>query len=242
MSLSTGYRPDRADDDELSLDRPSVRQVRVPEPIEARPYRRGPDPVGTMSSLVGLGVKLTALLILLAFLWAFLGLVGVGGSATSAVGARISSALDRGAAVAAGVGQRVGDAMDPTHPPREAIVQDVEIDELVRVNIGSPLPGTTTRQVTVASVERRPGADTSDTAMYAVLHSELRKPNETKVLGVTIRSTTEPRDDYLYKGETVRIGSKLYKVNWISAERRQLALIAYRDQDRVTANVKAAFD
>ena len=62
------------------------------------------------------------------------------------------------------------------------------------------------------------------------------------MLGVTVRSTTEPRDDYIYKGETIRVGSKLYKVNWISAERNQIALIAYRDQDHVAAPVKAAFD
>jgi hypothetical protein len=62
------------------------------------------------------------------------------------------------------------------------------------------------------------------------------------VLGVTVRSTRDPREYYLYKGETIRIGSKLYKVNWVSTERQQLALIAYREQDRVTAPLKAEID
>jgi hypothetical protein len=242
MVLSTGLRHSHQEDEELSLDRAPVGSWRMPQPVEARPGLRGPDPIGTVSSLVGLGLKLTVLLFFLMMLWAFAGFVGIGGSATNGVGARISSAIDRGAATAAGVGQRVADAIDRAHPPRGALTQDVEIDELVRVNIGAPLPGATTRAVTVASVQRRDGAETSDTAMYAVLRSELRQPNETKILGVTVRSTTEPRDDYVYKGETIRIGPKLYKVNWISAERKQIALIAYRDQDRVTAAVKAAFD
>ena len=33
-----------------------------------------------------------------------------------------------------------------------------------------------------------------------------------------------------WRGETIRIGQKLYKVNWVSIERQQVALIAYRDQ------------
>lgn len=74
-----------------------------------------------------------------------------------------------------------------------------------------------------------------DSAVYAVLHSALREPRETKVLGVTIRSTRDEQDHVLYKGETLRIGRRLYKVNWVSAERQQIALVAYRDQDRVTA-------
>ena len=97
-------------------------------------------PSARLSSLVGLGLKLTVLLFFLMLLWAFAGFVGIGGSTTSGVGARISSALDRGAATAAGVGQRVADAIDRAHPPREAITQDVEIDDLVRVNIGAPIP------------------------------------------------------------------------------------------------------
>jgi hypothetical protein len=94
----------------------------------------------------------------------------------------------------------------------------------------------------VTAIQRRPDATSPDAALYATLHSELRQPNDTKVLGVTVRSSREPRDDYLYKGETVRIGSKLYKVNWISAEGQQIALVAYRDQDHVSSPVKAAFD
>ncbi len=67
-------------------------------------------------------------------------------------------------------------------------------------------------------------------------------PEETRVLGVTLRSTRDPREHHLYRGETFRIGNRLYKVNWVSVERQQAAIVAYRDQDRVTAPVKFAID
>jgi hypothetical protein len=250
---------------ELALDRPGHSQVepwrpadvvevqperarpRAAQPVDVR-YADAPNPrrrfdlLGALSGIVGLAFKLTALLIMVAILWAVVGLIGIGGSLTSGVGARVSSALEQGAAAATAIGQRAADAFDPAHPPRSALTQDVEIDELLRVSVGGDIAGSTTRTVTLASIQRRPDATSSDAALYASLHSELRQPNDTKVMGVTVRSTREPRDDYVYKGETVRIGTKLYKVNWISAERRQIALVAYRDQDHVSSPVKASVE
>jgi hypothetical protein len=257
MSLSQRAHPD---DEELAMDRPSrpavepwqaSRQVQArpiePHPLETRPVevisaRRGFDPVGFLSSIVGLAFKLVGLLILLTVLWALAGFVGIGSSVTGGVGAHVSSAIEQGAAAATAIGQRAADEFDPAHPPRAALTQDLEIDELLRLNVGAEVPGASTRAVTLAAIQRRPDAPNADAALYATLHSELRQPNDTKVLGVTIRSTTDPHDDYLYKGETVRIGAKLYKVNWISAERQQIALVLYRDQDHASAAMKAAFD
>ncbi len=261
MSISRRAYPDEHTS-ELALDRPSRTEVEpwqptggievqpdAARPTSARPVyaeapqpRRGIDLLGFLSGVVGLAFKLTALLILLAILWAVVGLIGIGGNVTSGVGARVSSALEQGAAAATAIGQRAADTFDPAHPPRATLSQDVEIDELLRVSAGGDVAGSTTRTITVSAIQRRADAANADAALYATLHSELRQPNDTKVLGVTVRSTKEPRDDYVYKGETVRIGTKLYKVNWISAERQQIALVAYRDQDHVSSPVKATFE
>jgi hypothetical protein len=59
---------------------------------------------------------------------------------------------------------------------------------------------------------------------------------------MVVNSTRDPRDYYLYKGETFRVGRKLYKVNWVSLERNQVAIATYRDPDRVTAPLKFELD
>lgn len=243
--------------DELAMDRPGSRrwllhddpgedrrdeERAIVRPVIVSPAPAPRGPLDAASRLVGLLVKLALLLILLAILWAIVSVVGVGLRAPTTVGEQVGAALERGAGVAAAIGQRVADTFDPAHPPRSALAQDVEIDELLRLNVGAEVPGAATRTVTVQSIERRADAESPDAAVYAVLHSELKVPEETKVLGVTVRSSREPRDHYLYKGETIRIGKRLYKANWISIERQQVALVAYRDQDRVTAKLKAEID
>jgi hypothetical protein len=182
------------------------------------------------------------LLILLVVLWGVVTLTNTGLRAPGALTDQVGSAVERSANAIGAVGQRVADALDPAHPPRQALAQDVEIDELLRVHVGEQVAGSKSRDLTLASIQRRADPAGPDSAVYAVLHGELREAQETKVLGVTVRSTRDPREYYLYKGETIRIGSKLYKVNWVSTERQQLALIAYREQDRVTAPLKAEID
>jgi hypothetical protein len=191
---------------------------------------------------IGLLVKLTLLLILIATLWGIVSFVGMGVRAPAAIGEGITGALERSGGAAAAAAQRVADAFDPAHPPRQALVHDAEIDELLRLNVGVEVPGSATRTVTVASIQRQASPTSPDTAIYAVLRGELRHPTETKVLGMTLHSSRDPQDYYLYKGETIRIGQKLYKVNWVSAERQQIALIQYREQDRVAAQIKAQID
>jgi len=198
--------------------------------------------LGLASGLVGLAIKLTLLAILLILLVGLFGLVGVGGRLTTNVGDRVGAAFQQGVNVVGAAAQQARDAFDPAHPPRAALAQDVEIDELTRLTVGQELAGGSSRVVTLANVQRREGADSPDTAVYATLRSELRVPEETKVLGVTLRSTRDPREYHLYRGETFRVGNRLYKVNWVSVERQQLAIVAYRDQDRVTAPVKIAVE
>ena len=216
----------------------AVPAVPATEPV-LRPHR---DPLGVASGLVGLALKLTWLAIVIALLVGLLGLIGVGGRPTASVGEKVGAAFQQGVNAIGTAAQQARDAFDPAHPPRTALAQDVEIDELLRIGVGQELAGSGARTVTLAGVQRREGADSPDTAVYATLKSELRVPDETKVLGVTLRSTRDPREHHLYRGETFRIGTKLYKVNWVSVERQQAAIVAYRDQDRVTAPAKFAID
>jgi hypothetical protein len=254
MSLHPGPRRPARDDDELALDRPSRtpwRESRLDEyhehrrpaePVTVSRQPRGASPLDFISRGIGLLIKLTVLLFLLLCLWGLASLIGAGVRAPGAIGEQIGSAIERGAGIVGAAGQRVADAFDPAHPPRQALAQDVEIDELLRIDVGAAVPGSATRELKVASVQRRADPSGPDGAVYAVLHGELRDPQETKVLGVTVRSSREPQDYYLYRGETIRIGRKLYKVNWVSIERQQVALVAYRDQDRVTAPLKVEID
>jgi hypothetical protein len=245
--------PARTDDD-LLVDRPAPQALRSarpdvryqdhpePRPIVVTAPARPPSPMDVVSRGIGLVIKLTVLLILLAFLWGVVTLTNAGVRAPAALTDQIGSAVERSANAIGAVGQRVADAFDPAHPPRQALAQDVEIDELIRVNVGGQLAGSKSRDLTLTSIQRRADPAGPDSAVYAILRGELREAQETKVLGVTVRSTRDPQEYYLYKGETIRIGSKLYKVNWVSTERQQLALIAYREQDRVTAPLKAEID
>ncbi|MFN8635625.1 MAG: hypothetical protein U0893_17395 [Chloroflexota bacterium] len=254
MSLRPQPRVPARLDDELALDRPTRAPWRdvqpddrdePPAPAERVIVSRraaAPSPLDSLSRGIGLLLKLTLLLILLAILWGVVSLIGAGIRAPAAIGDQIGGALERGAGLIGAAGQHVADAFDPSHPPRQALAQDVEIDQLLRVDVGSQVVGSATREITLASVQRRADPSGPDGAVYAVLHAELREPQETKVLGVTVRSTRDPKDVYLYRGETIRIGRALYKVNWVSVERQQLALVAYRDQDRVTASLKAELD
>lgn len=258
MSVSPNPRlPARADDD-LLLDRPARQawrddreEIRYRDrrddqsedrPIAVRSSSAAPATLDMVSKGIGALIKLTFLLIMLAVLWAMVSTVGAGLRMPGAIADQIGSAVERGASAIGAVGQRVADHLDPAHPPRQALAQDVEIDELLRLNVGSQVTGSNTRDLTVASIQRRADPSGPDGAVYAVLHGELKQAQETKVLGVTVRSTRDPQDYYLYKGETIRIGRKLYKVNWVSMERQQVALVAYREQDRVAAPLKAEID
>jgi len=210
--------------------------------VIATPTVRRSDALDVVSRGIGVLLKLTVLLILVAMLFAAVTLFSTAARAPGAIGDQVDGIITRGTSAIGAVGQRVADAFDPAHPPRDQLVQDVEIDELLRLDVGTQIPGSPTRDLSLASIQRRPDPSGPDGAIYAVVHGELRQAQDTKVLGVTVRSTRDPKDYYLYKGETVRIGRKLYKVNWVSIERQQVAMIAYRDQDRVATTVQVEID
>jgi hypothetical protein len=246
--------PARADDAELAMDRPGRRPWRdldreeqparpdEPERLVVAPRPRSTSPLDLVSRGIGLLLKLTLLLILLALLWGVVTLIGVGVRTPGAIGDQIGSAIQRGAGVVGAAIQRAEDTVDPAHPPREPLAQDTEIDQLLRVDVGGTIEGSSQRTLTVASIQRRADPSGPDSALYVTLHGELRQPRETKILGATIQSTRDPHDYYLYKGESLRIGRTIYKVNWVSVERQQIALVAYRDQDRISVPLKADID
>jgi hypothetical protein len=214
-----------------------------PAPAPPAPPARPPgDPIGAAGRIVGVFIKLTLLLILVTALVGLFGLVGVGGRATQGVGERIGGALERGAGAVTGAVQAARDVADPAHPPREPLAQDSELDELIRLDAGATVDGSAERVVTFAEVRRRDNPENPDAAVYAVLRSALRTPRETRVLGMVVRTTRDEQEHYLYKGESFRLGRRLFKVNWVSLERRQMAIGAYRDPDRVTAPLKIALD
>lgn len=214
----------------------------VGQPAPRPPARRPSDPLSFASRTVGLLLKLTCLAIAVTVLVGVLGLLGVGGRATTGVGDRLVEALGRGAGAVSQAVEGVRDLGDPAHPPRQALAQDAEFNELMRLDVGSPLADAGERTLVVAAVQRREGAESADAAVYATIHSELRTPRETLVLGIVVRTSRDPQDYYLYKGESFRVGRRLYKVNWVSLDRQQIAIAAYRDPDRVTAPLKFEID
>jgi hypothetical protein len=96
--------------------------------------------------------------------------------------------------------------------------------------------------LTVQSIRRRDGAPSSDTALYAVIHAELREPHETRVLGQLVRSDSDPHDYAVYKGETFQIGRALYRLNWLSQDDNAVAAGVLRHPDSVPAALKFEYE
>ena len=168
-------------------------------------------------------------------------LLGTPGRLAGGLGGGMTDAAGQAQRAAAEVAQSVRDATDPTHPP-SGLTYDNEFSTLQTFRVGDTLPGGRDYRLSVSAIRRRDGADSSDTALYAVLHAELRQPRETRLLGQLIRSDADPHDHYVYKGESLRIGQMLYRVNWVSQEDGGLALASYRRPDQVSAPLKVQYE
>lgn len=149
---------------------------------------------------------------------------GLGATARSATGA-----ITRGAQSAA---QAVQDAADPLHPPRYAIHQDPEFDQLRTVSAGEPLGDSRQYRFQVVAIEPRPDGATPDERVYAGVHRQLIVPRVTKVLGVTIRTDDQGQDYALYRGQEFAIGGRVYKVNWLSIEAKAVGIVRFRQADQ----------
>src|SRR5215212_6983183 len=109
------------DDEELGLDRPSRETWRDPylsperarsedgEAVDVRRGRRTVPAVDLASRGIGLLLKLTLLLILLAVLWGLVSFMGTALRTPGAITEQIGGALQRGAGVVGAAGQRVAD-------------------------------------------------------------------------------------------------------------------------------------
>lgn len=188
------------------------------------------------AGILGTAIQLVMLLLLLAILGAVVLVLfsiasianvpsQLGGGVSAQAGHALSSAQ-----------QAVQNVTDPNHPPT-GLSYDTEFTALETWRVGDGLPGGTDYVLTVKSIERRAG-NSPETALYVVVHAELRQPHQTRILGQLVRSDSDPHDYVVYKGETFRVGQAVYRVNWISQETRSLAAGVLRTPDTMTQQLK----
>ena len=211
----------------------------VPIIIQAPPQQR--SPLGMAVQVVGLLILLTILVGFALMVMAVASLVGVPGRIASDVGGTVGNIAAEAGRVVGSAGQALRDATDPSRPPT-GLTYDVEFTALRVLQVQDRLPEAREYVLTVREIRRRDGAESPDVALYAVVHAELRQPRETRVLGQVVRTDSDPRDHFVYKGEAFRIGRAYYRVNWISREQGTLAIALYRHPDAVTGSLKFEYD
>lgn len=201
------------------------------EPL-ARPA--GPSLVGRAIQVVILLLLLSILGVVVSLAFAVMSLVNAPAQVAGGVSTSVSGAAAQASRAVGGAQQALQNLTDPNHPPT-GLSYDTEFSSLDVWHVGDGLPGGTQYVLTVRSIERRSGADSPDTALYAVIHAELRQPRETRLLGQLLRSDSDPHDHVLYKGQSFRVGQAMYRVNWVSQDERALAAGRYRAPDTVGA-------
>ena len=162
-------------------------------------------------------------------------------SALLNVPAGVGGQLSGVGTVVTGAQRALLNATDPNHPPT-GLAYDTEFSALQVLRAGDTLPGGAQYVLSVQAIKRRDNAESPDTALYAVVHAQLRQPRETRLLGQLVRTDADPHDHVLYKGETVRIGPDLYRVNWVSDAESAIAIARYRNPDTVTAPLKFDYE
>src|SRR5439155_838057 len=116
-----------------------------------------------------------------------------GGNLAGGVGNTLQTAGQAVARGAQSAVQSVADAADPLHPPRYAIQQDPEFDELRTLTAGGALGDSRLYHLDVVAIEQRPESGDPAHRVYARVHRRLLVPNVTKVLGITIRTDDNAR-------------------------------------------------
>jgi hypothetical protein len=207
----------------------------------SREPSRGPGFLGAAVQVVVLLLLLSILAGVVLMLFAVASLVGVPGQVAGGVGSRLSGVASEASRAVSGAQQALQNATDPNHPPA-GLSYDNEFSSLPVWHLGDGLPGGTQYVLTLQAIKRRDGADSPDTALYAVIHAELRQPRETRILGQLVRSDSDPHDYVIYKGESFRIGRAVYRVNWISQEEAALAAGVLRHPDATAAPLKLEYD
>jgi hypothetical protein len=197
--------------------------------------------VGTALQVVLLLVLLSILAGVVLMLFAVLSLVNAPGQLAGGVSTGLGGVASEASRAVSGAQQALQNATDPNHPPT-GLTYDNEFSALPVWHVGDGLPGGTQYVLTLQTIKRRAAADSPDTALYAVIHAELRQPRETRILGQLVRSDADAHDYVIYKGETFRSGRALYRVNWISQDENALAAGRYRNPDAVSASLKFDVD
>ncbi|MHB1132673.1 MAG: hypothetical protein ACYC4L_09840 [Chloroflexota bacterium] len=138
--------------------------------------------------------------------------------------------------------QGLRDQFDPAHPPREALALDPEFAELRRLPLGGEVAAGAEYRLALRAIERRGDAAAPAQAQYAVVQRQFITPREQRVLGVVVGVDRGEADYYLYQGESFRVGRAYYKVNWVSTEQQEMAILRYRSADGLTAPLKFEID
>ena len=183
------------------------------------------------AGILGTAIQLVMLLLLLAILGAVV-VVLVSLASLTSVPSQVGGVASQASRALSSAQQAVQNVTDPNHPPT-GLSYDTEFTAFDTWRVGDGLPGGTDYVLTVKSIERRAG-DSPDTALYVVVHAELRQPHETRILGQLVRSDSDPHDYVVYKGETFRISHAVYRVNWISQDASSLAAGVLRNPDTMT--------
>jgi hypothetical protein len=193
--------------------------------------------VGTAIQVVILLLLLSILAAVVLVLFAVSSLVNAPGQVAGGLSTQFGGVAAQASRAVAGAQQALQNATDPNHPPA-GLTYDNEFSSLLTWHVGDGLPGGSQYVLTLQSIRRRDGADSPDTAQYAVVHAELRQPRETRILGQLLRTDSDPHDYAVYKGETFRIGHPVYRVNWISQDENAIAAATYRNPDSASGPLK----
>jgi hypothetical protein len=202
---------------------------------------QGRGVVGTAVQLVILLLLLSILATVVILLLAIAPLVSVSGQVGGGVSSQLGGVASQAGRAVSSAQQAVQNVTDPNHPPT-GLTYDNELSALQVWHVGDGLPGGSEYVLTIQAIKRRDGADSPDTALYAVVHAALRQPHETRLLGQLIRSDSDPHDYVVYKGEAFRIGRAVYRVNWISQEQDAVAAGIYRNPDAVSLPLKFEYE
>jgi hypothetical protein len=194
------------------------------------------EPRQRTAGILSTTIQVLVLVLLLAVLAAVVQLLLLVTSVAN-VPSQVSGATSQASRIVSSAQQAVQDATDPNHPPA-GLTYDTEFTAIDTWRVGDGLPGGTDYVLTVRAIQRRSGAGSSDTALFATIHAELRQPHETRILGQLVRSDSDPHDYVVYKGELFRISNTAYRVNWLSQETDSVAAGVVRNPDAVTQPLK----
>ena len=236
---------------------PTARPVPVSKPVHSMeppgpaewpwppvwyPPRTGSSRLFEVFKVAALGAA--ALLLISLAIGALATMVLIAGTVTSATSALggVTGGLDRSLETArsavAAASQGLADLTDPTHPPREGVVQDTEFDSLRKVRIGETIGEAGGYRFSLKETRLREASSPAEYRQYAVIHRELITPKSRSVLGVPVGTDREEADFYLDRGELFQIGATLYKVNWVSASQQQVALVTLRYPDQAAGPIE----